>query len=76
MKTIQIRENLFNAQYLVLCQQRIANHRAMLQARANALAAVAYCESKDLVRDWSAKSLIEMCEWEHAHYNDLKHVHS
>jgi hypothetical protein len=75
MKTVQIRENLFNAQYLVLCQQRIANHKAMLQARANALAAVAYCEYNDLVRDWSAKSLIEMCKWEHAHYNNLKHVH-
>lgn len=75
MKTVQIRENLFNAQYLVLCQQRIANHKAMLQARANALAAVAYCESKDLVRDWSAKSLLEMCVWEHKHFNNLKHVH-
>jgi superoxide dismutase len=75
MKTVQIRENLFNAQYLVLCQQRIANHKAMLQARANALVAVAYCESKDLVREWSAKSLLKMCVWEHAHYNNLKHVH-
>ena len=75
MNTQTVRENLFNAQYLVLCKQRIANHNTMLQARTNALAAVAYCNSKDLVRDWSAKSLLGMCKWEHAHYNDLKHVH-